>query len=162
MKTGIQKCIQTEIGPLHLVASEKGLQGVFWKKRKDVPMAEKTRSPQAAILAQAEREIREYLSGKRERFDIVLDLEGMEFQKQVWKRLMRIPYGKTKSYAEIASEIKNEKACRAVGTANGKNPISIIIPCHRVIASNGSLGGYAGGLRIKTRLLEIEASTRRS
>lgn len=85
-----------------------------------------------------------------------MDLIGSDFQKRVWGRLSKIPYGVTKSYKDIAKEIKNEKASRAVGTANGKNPICIIIPCHRVIAANGALGGYSGGLHIKKKLLALE------
>ena len=98
----------------------------------------------------------EYFAGKRQTFDLPLSPKGTPFQQTVWKQLQEIPYGKTISYAQLAKAINHPKACRAVGSANGKNPISIIIPCHRVIASNGSLGGYTGGLDIKTQLLALE------
>jgi O-6-methylguanine DNA methyltransferase len=108
------------------------------------------------ILLETIKQVEEYLSGERRKFSIPLDLQGTEFQKRVWQELLRIPYGKTRSYKEIAELIQNEKALRAVGTANGRNPISLIVPCHRVIGSNGTLTGYAGGLNIKEKLLKLE------
>lgn len=143
------------IGPLYLVASEKGLQGVFWKEQ-EVPYIEKEKNPPARFIKQAQKQIEEYLDGKRREFDLPLDPIGTEFQKRVWRELGKIPYGKTCSYKDIAIKLKNEKACRAVGTANGQNPLSLIVPCHRVIASNGALAGYAGGLERKKKLLELE------
>jgi len=98
----------------------------------------------------------EYFAGKRRIFDLPLSPKGTDFQQTVWKQLQEIPYGQTISYSQLAKAIRHPKACRAVGSANGKNPIPIIIPCHRVIASNGSLGGYSSGLDIKTQLLELE------
>ena len=98
----------------------------------------------------------EYFAGKRKKFDLPLSPKGTVFQRTVWKQLQEIPYGKTISYSQLAKSINNPKACRAVGSANGKNPVIIIIPCHRVIASNGGLGGYACGLDIKKQLLELE------
>lgn len=149
--------MSSPIGPLYLVASESALRGVLWRKA-SVPMAESLAgsAPELRILARAVRQIEEYLAGKRRDFDLPLELDGTEFQKRVWAQLARIPYGETWSYAKLATRIRNEKAVRAVGTANGRNPISLIIPCHRVIASDGTLGGYAGGLSIKSRLLELE------
>src|SRR5438445_11189765 len=93
-------------------------------------------------------------------FEVTLDIVGTPFQMQVWEQLRKIPYGVTYSYSDIASKIKNPKAVRAVGTANGRNPLSLIVPCHRVIAADGKLGGYAGGLSIKTQLLELEQGQR--
>lgn len=152
-----QRKITTQIGPLYLVASEKFLYGVFWKDQK-IPK-EKTGSKESKMLDKAEKQIGEYLIGKREDFDIPLKLEGTEFQKRVWAELEKIPYGQTRSYKQIATALKDPKACRAVGTANGKNPISLIVPCHRVINESGKMGGYAGGLDIKEFLLGLEKKT---
>lgn len=102
------------------------------------------------------KQLGEYFEGVREKFDLPFDVQGTPFQMQVWNQLSKIPYGETCSYRDIARKIKNAKAVRAVGTANGRNPLSIIVPCHRVIASNGSLGGYAGGVKLKTKLLSFE------
>ena len=111
------------------------------------------------LIFQAAEMLREYFDGKRKSFDgLPLRAEGTAFQKKVWDALLTIPYGETRSYKEQAIIVGNEKACRAVGTANGKNPISIIIPCHRVIGSDGSLTGYGGGLDIKKALLELEGA----
>ena len=101
-------------------------------------------------------QLKEYFQGTRREFTIPIEAEGSEFQKKVWKALLDIPYGQTRTYKEIAIAIGNEKACRAVGMANNRNPISIIIPCHRVIGANGKLVGYGGGLDIKEKLLNIE------
>lgn len=152
-----QWIMASKIGPLYLVASEKGLQGVFLKKQK-TPLArslKEQRSP-VRILARSVQQLDEYLDGKRRSFDLPFDITGTPFQKNVWRELSKIPYGKTYSYKDIANRIKNSKAVRAVGTANGKNPLCIIVPCHRVIAADGSLGGYAGGLTMKRRLLKLE------
>lgn len=159
----LQKKISTEIGLLYLVASDKGLQGIFWKKQK-ILTANAASARKTFILNQAETQLHEYLVGKRENFDIPLDLQGSEFQKKVWRQLTKIPYGTTCSYKDIAKAIHNEKASRAVGTANGKNPLCVVVPCHRVISSDGSLGGYSGGIKIKKMLLELErnSSGRRS
>ena len=108
------------------------------------------------LMRKAIKEIKEYLEGKRNSFDLPLEPEGTEFQKKVWNVLKEIPYGETRSYGEIAKLIGNEKASRAVGMANNKNPIMIIIPCHRVIGVNGKLVGYAGGLDVKEKLLNME------
>lgn len=155
--TTAQYIFDSVIGPLHLVASEKGLQGIFWK-RQSAPVVKSLKSSDLPIqfLATAIKQLNEYFDGKRQNFDLPFDIQGTEFQKQVWNQLKKIPYGKTCSYSDIARKIKNDKAVRAVGTANGRNPMSIMVPCHRVIAANGTLGGYAGGLDIKTKLLELE------
>lgn len=150
----VQRKVNSKIGPLYLVASEKFLYGIFWEDQK-IPKEEKG-SPESRLLDKTERQLNEYLDGKRKTFDVPLELEGTEFQKRVWARLSAIPYGQTRSYKDIAVELKDSHACRAVGTANGRNPISLIIPCHRVISSDGTLGGYAGGLEIKQRLLSLE------
>ena len=108
------------------------------------------------IIEKVCHQLNEYFAGKRKKFDLPLSPKGTVFQQAVWKQLQEIPYGKTISYSQLAKSINNPKACRAVGSANGKNPVIIIIPCHRVIASNGGLGGYACGLDIKKQLLELE------
>lgn len=148
----MQRKISTRIGIIYLVASENGLQGVFWDKQV-IPMEVDGKN---TTLNQVELQLNEYFDRKRKEFDISLDMQGTEFQKQVWKQLMKIPYGETRSYKDIATAVNDSNASRAVGTANGKNPICIIVPCHRVISSDGSLGGYSGGLNIKKKLLEIE------
>ena len=152
--------MSSNIGSLYLVASEKGLQGIFWKKQ-DVPMAGslKAAGAEVKILARASGQVAEYLAGKRKTFALPMDIHGTPFQKKVWGQLSRIPYGETYSYKDVARRIKNPKAVRAVGTANGKNPVCIIVPCHRVISHDGSIGGYAGGLDIKRKLLRLEGTT---
>ena len=145
------------IGDLYLVASEKGLQKLVYKKQ-PIAFADslKGAAPEIKILAETVKQLTEYFSGKRQSFDLTLDIQGTDFQKQVWKVLSKIPFGKTYSYRDVAQKIKNEKAMRAVGTANGRNPVSIVVPCHRVIAADGTLGGYAGGLPAKIKLLQLE------
>lgn len=108
------------------------------------------------LLKEAIKQLNEYLDGKRSSFDLMLEPTGTEFQNKVWNALKEIPFGETRSYGEIANIIGNEKAARAVGMANNKNPIAIIIPCHRVIGANGKLVGYAGGINLKERLLNLE------
>ena len=105
-------------------------------------------------------ELQEYLAGKRTAFDIPLAPAGTEFQRAVWKALQNIPYGQTRSYADIAAVVGNPQATRAVGSANNRNPIAVLIPCHRVVGSNGKLTGYAGGLALKQRLLDLERAHR--
>lgn len=111
-----------------------------------------------SILNKAKQQINEYFLGKRKVFDLPIKFNGTEFQKSVWNSLLKIPYGETRSYKDIAKDIGNAKACRAVGMANNKNSIIIVVPCHRVIGSNGKLVGYACGLDIKKKLLELEAN----
>lgn len=152
--------MQTKIGPLSLMASERGLCGIFFGERKD---GEELRSlkgedPASRILLQTVRQLEEYFAGARRDFDLPTDVDGTEFQKRVWSELEKIPYGNTASYSDVARRIRNDKAVRAVGTANGRNPLPIIVPCHRVIAADGTLGGYGGGLKIKTVLLDLERS----
>ncbi|OFW10066.1 MAG: hypothetical protein A3G20_03615 [Acidobacteria bacterium RIFCSPLOWO2_12_FULL_59_11] len=111
---------------------------------------------EAQIVRRAAAEIGEYFAGRRQQFTVPLDLRGTVFQRKVWKALLKIPYGQTRSYREVARQVGNPRAARAVGMANHWNPVPILVPCHRVIASDGTLGGYAGGLRIKSRLLRLE------
>ena len=151
------RVIMTPIGRLTLVASSKGLQQVIFGAKK-LPAAKSVSIKASDHLTQTERQLREYFAGKRKKFSIKLDISGTEFQESVWYALNKISYGKTVSYAQQAKLVRKPKAFRAVGSANGKNPVAIILPCHRVIASNGTLGGYGGGLSIKRKLLALEVS----
>lgn len=151
------RVIVTPIGRLTLVASSKGLQQVIFGAKK-LPAAKSVSIKASDHLTQTERQLREYFAGKRKKFSIKLDISGTEFQESVWYALNKISYGKTVSYAQQAKLVRKPKAFRAVGSANGKNPVAIILPCHRVIASNGTLGGYGGGLSIKRKLLALEVS----
>lgn len=144
-----QRKIESKIGPLYLVGSENGIAGVFWSDQ-SLPAG------RGEVLLRAEIEISEYLAGKRKVFTLPLELKGSEFQRIVWRELEKIPYGQTISYGELARRVGKIGAARAVGSANGKNPICLIVPCHRVIAANGGFGGYSGGLEKKKFLLELE------
>lgn len=146
------------VGRLTLVASDKGLTAILWENEKAnrVPLAEMHEDAQHPVLRETMRQLQEYFAGTRKSFSVPLDFQGTEFQKKVWNALLTIPFGETRSYADIANQVKSPKAVRAVGAANGKNPISIIAPCHRVIGSNGDLTGFAGGLAAKTLLLSLE------
>jgi methylated-DNA-[protein]-cysteine S-methyltransferase len=152
------KIMPSPVGALQLVASDRGLAAILWEK--DAPARVRLGPLQAderhPVLCETERQLGEYFAGRLERFSLPLDFAGTEFQKQVWQALLTIPFGETRSYAEIARQIGRPKAVRAVGAANGKNPISIIAPCHRVIGANGKLTGFAGGLEIKASLLGLE------
>lgn len=146
------------VGLLKLVANDDALVAVLWENEdpKRVRLAELVEEPKHAILLETQKQLNEYFLGQRTQFDLPLDFEGTEFQKKIWHALLTIPFGETRSYKQIAEQIGNAKAVRAVGAANGKNPISIIAPCHRVIGQNGKLVGFAGGLENKEILLKIE------
>lgn len=150
--------MHSPVGRLKLVAHETALVAVLWQNEnpKRVRLAELVEQPDHPILLQTQQQLQEYFAGTRQQFDVALDFAGTEFQKQVWQALLDIPYGETRSYKQIAEQLGNPKAVRAVGAANGKNPISIIVPCHRVIGSSGKLVGFAGGLDNKDILLKIE------
>jgi methylated-DNA-[protein]-cysteine S-methyltransferase len=143
------------IGILEITGSETGITGVNFVEKKVDP---EPSIPQP--LKDCCRQLYEYFVGDRKAFSVRLHVEGTEFQKKVWDQLMKIPYGETVSYKDIALAIKNTKAVRAVGSANGRNNIAIIIPCHRVIAHDGTLGGYGGGLSKKQWLLDHEEKYR--
>lgn len=151
--------LESPVGPLKLVASDTGLVAILWpdddpRRVRLGPLVETDGHP---ILVEAARQLVEYFAGTRTRFDIPLDFHGTDFQKNVWHALLAIPFGETRSYAAIAREIGRPAAVRAVGAANGRNPISIIAPCHRVIGSNGALTGFASGLETKEFLLRLES-----
>ena len=147
--------VASPVGKLRLVASEKGLVAIDVRNNAKQEVTAKNPSAQA-VLIQTKKQLEQYFAGKRTTFDVALDFVGTEFQVQAWRALCRIPFGKTISYGQQAANIKKPKAFRAVGSANGKNPIPIIVPCHRVVASDGSLGGYSLGLRMKKQLLALE------
>jgi methylated-DNA-[protein]-cysteine S-methyltransferase len=154
----VYKVIKSPIGELTLIASERGLSAIHFNDEKS-PRSHLNAAREdnaEPVLVEAERQLVEYFARKRKAFDLKLDFNGTEFQKRVWKILLDIPYGTTTSYARIAEQIGNPKATRAVGAANGRNPIAIIAACHRVIGSSGKLTGYAGGLKTKAKLLELE------
>jgi len=146
------------IAELTLVASEKGLRGIYMEEHKKAPLTRDLWKENPSRFTAAIEQLGEYFSGKRRTFDLPLDLQGTAFQLQAWHALLEIPFGETRSYAEQAALINNPKAVRAIGLANGKNPVSIIVPCHRVIGKNGTLTGYGGGLERKRFLLELEKS----
>ena len=146
------------VGILKLVATKNALVAVLWENEnpKRVRLAELIEQVDHPILLATQKQLSEYFAGTRQRFDLPLDFEGTEFQKRVWQALLDIPFGETRSYRDIAEQVGNIKAVRAVGAANGKNPISIIAPCHRVVGMNGKLVGFAGGLDNKKILLGLE------
>ena len=163
----IIKYLKTAVGELILGSYGDKLCLCDWRyrKRRDAVDGRIQKELKAAyvegetgIIQKAEKQLQEYLAGERKHFDVPLLLAGTNFQKQVWLQLQQLPFGKTKSYLQLARELNNEKAVRALASANGANAISIIIPCHRIIGSNGKLVGYAGGLDTKRKLLELEGS----
>lgn len=144
---------ETTIGKLGIADDGKGISNIFFNES-DIPRDSIIKETE--IIKEAINQINEYFDGKRKQFDLSLSIKGTEFQKKVWHALTQIPYGETRSYKEIAEIVDSPKAYRAVGMANNRNPISIIIPCHRVIGSNGKLVGYGGGIDIKIKLLDLE------
>jgi len=152
------KWMESPVGKLKLVATDKGLAAILWENdnpkrvKLGVPVENKTH----AVLVETESQLNEYFEGKRKTFSVQLDPSGTPFQHQVWQALLEIPFNETRSYGQLAAQVGNAKASRAVGAANGKNPISIIVPCHRAIGASGKLTGFAGGLDRKEFLLSLE------
>lgn len=145
----------TPLGTMCLLADEAGLCGAYFADAR--PGAPKpTPGDPGPVLAQAARQLDEYFAGQRRGFDLPLAPRGTDFQLAVWAALRRIPYGETRTYAQVAARIGRPGACRAVGAANHANPLWVLIPCHRVVRADGALGGYAGGIRRKQWLLELE------
>jgi methylated-DNA-[protein]-cysteine S-methyltransferase len=153
------KEMDSPVGKLKLIASTNALVAVLWERERPdrCKLGHLISDRQQPVLIEAERQLGEYFSGRRTEFDLPLEPRGSEFQQRVWRVLRKIPFGATRSYLDLAMELGSAKAVRAVGAANGKNPLSIIIPCHRVIGANGSLTGFAGGLAVKAKLLDFEA-----
>lgn len=150
------KKIKSPIGSLVLISDKSALICIEFGKEKAENFPNKPTKNNHPILLKTEKQLKEYFAGNRKEFDIPLKLQGTDFQKKVWQELTKIPFGKTISYQKLAEKMGNKNKTRAVGNANGKNPIPIIIPCHRVIEKNGKLGGFGGGLHIKQFLLELE------
>jgi methylated-DNA-[protein]-cysteine S-methyltransferase len=150
--------IESPVGKLKLVASDKGLVAVLWQSDRPSRMhlGELIEDNQHPVLLKAERQLGEYFAAQRKEFSTPLDMRGTPFQKNVWEALLAIPFGETRSYGQLAKQLGNPNATRAVGAANGRNPLSIIVPCHRVIGSSGSLTGFGGGLETKAQLLSLE------
>ncbi|HEY5109667.1 MAG TPA: methylated-DNA--[protein]-cysteine S-methyltransferase [Acidimicrobiales bacterium] len=154
--TTLVTTVDSPIGPLTLMARGGRLTHLVMEDQ-----AHATTAPPGSVrdddaFAEVSGQLDEYFAGRRTSFDVAMTLEGTDFQRRVWAELCAIPYGETISYGELARRVGNPKASRAVGSANGRNPVAVIVPCHRVIAGDGSLGGYGGGLDRKVRLLELE------
>ncbi|WP_181772286.1 methylated-DNA--[protein]-cysteine S-methyltransferase [Amycolatopsis pittospori] len=150
--------IDSPYGPLTLVAEEQSLCGLYMVEQRHRP-AEETfghPDPGAPIFVETERQLKEYFAGQRKDFDLPLSFAGTDFQRMVWKGLCEIPYGETVSYGQLADRLGRPTASRAVGLANGKNPMGIIVPCHRVVGATGDLTGYGGGIERKRQLLDFE------
>jgi methylated-DNA-[protein]-cysteine S-methyltransferase len=164
LKTLPSDCVRSEIdspvGRLTLIASSKGLHAVLWPiDRNDVTGIKRASHP---VIEKTARQLEQYFAGERTRFDLPLVWDGTPFQVRAWKELARIPYGETISYQEQARRMGDRKKARAVGMANARNPISIVVPCHRVIAKDGALSGFGGGVRQKATLLELESRSEKS
>jgi methylated-DNA-[protein]-cysteine S-methyltransferase len=152
-----QTTITTPLGAMLLARSEHGLAGIWFEGQKHHPAPiDAERRPDDALLRRVAEQLRAYFAGESLEFDVPLDLHGTDFQRRVWDALLAIPAGQTRSYGEIAAALGSPAAVRAVGGAVGRNPVLLIVPCHRVIGSDGSLTGYAGGIERKTALLRIE------
>ncbi|MEU5297040.1 methylated-DNA--[protein]-cysteine S-methyltransferase [Streptomyces umbrinus] len=148
--------IDSPYGPLTLVATDGVLSGLYMTDQRHRPPEETFGDPDDTPFTETIDELRAYFAGRLKEFTIQLHLDGTQFQRSVWAQLQKIPYGETRSYGELADALGNPNASRAVGLANGKNPLGIIVPCHRVVGANGSLTGYGGGLERKRQLLDFE------
>jgi methylated-DNA-[protein]-cysteine S-methyltransferase len=148
------------VGRLTLVATDNGLAAILWEndRPRRVRLNVEAEDVEHPVLVETERQLEEYFAGRRKHFALKLDVSGTAFQRRVWNALLTIPFGETRSYAQIAKQIGNPNAVRAVGAANGRNPLSIVAPCHRVVGSTGALTGFAGGLDVKAHLLEFEGA----
>jgi len=153
------KTLPSPVGRLTLVASENGLAAILWENDdpQRVRLGQPQENPDHPVLRETERQLNDYFAGKLTHFSLPLDFTGTPFQKKVWEALAAIPFGETRTYGEIAAQIGHPKAVRAVGAANGRNPVAIVAACHRVIGRNGKLTGFAGGLDTKAALLALEA-----
>ena len=155
----VYKWMDSPIGRLKLVATDQGLAGILWQKERPgrVKFSAPVEDASHEVLVEAERQLNDYFRGRRKTFSLRLDFAGTEFQREVWAALLTIPFGETRSYAQIARQIGRPSATRAVGAANGRNPIAIVAPCHRVVGASGALTGFAGGLDAKAWLLGLES-----
>ncbi len=151
--------VESPIGTLRIFAADEGLRAVLWPQNDEKRLKLESEPDERAdhpVLVRAERQLAEYFAGQRHAFDVPLDPVGTPFQRSAWLELREIPYGETRTYGEQAAAIGRPRAPRAVGAANGRNPLSIFVPCHRVIGADGSLTGFAGGLETKRFLLALE------
>lgn len=146
----------TPIGRLLLIGEDGMLEQLHFPNSAEQTVIEDNWHQDEECFADVLQQLEEYFAGHRQEFSVKMRLKGTDFQRRVWQELRQIPYGKTASYGDIAKRIDNPKACRAVGAANGKNPVPIIIPCHRIIGNDGSMTGFGGGLELKRTLLELE------
>ncbi len=146
------------VGDLLLMASEAHLAGIYFADCAHAPVVRRdwVEDRRQGVIERAVGQLREYLEGERTSFSLPLGVEGTEFQRETWRQIARIPFGETMTYSRLAEKAGAATAIRAAGTATGRNPLSIVVPCHRVVGKNGGLGGYAGGLERKMRLLELE------
>ncbi|MCX4766162.1 methylated-DNA--[protein]-cysteine S-methyltransferase [Streptomyces sp. NBC_01275] len=151
--------VDSPYGPLTLVADDGVLCGLYMTEQRHRPPEESFGPRDDTLFAATEEQLEAYFSGELKEFTLELRLHGTPFQQTVWNELKRIPYGETRSYGELAEALGNPAASRAVGLANGRNPVGIVVPCHRVVGANGSLTGYGGGLDRKQRLLDFESGT---
>ena len=159
-KRGSCKIVDSPVGKLTLVATAEGLAGILWENERPgrVRLNVEVEDASHPALVDTERQLAEYFAGQRKAFAVVLDFAGTAFQRKVWNALLTIPFGETRSYRQIATQIGHPDAVRAVGAANGRNPVSIIVPCHRVVGTHGRLTGFAGGLDAKAYLLALEGA----
>jgi len=159
-KRYVYKIVDSPVGRLTLVATDEGIAAILWENDRPNRVrlnieAEDDRHP---LLVEAGRQLEEYFAGRRKAFTLTLDVAGTPFQRQVWRALLAIPFGETRSYGQIAAQIGRPRAVRAVGAASGRNPVSIVAPCHRIVGATGKLTGFAGGLDVKARLLALEGA----
>ncbi|NKX55149.1 methylated-DNA--[protein]-cysteine S-methyltransferase [Arthrobacter mobilis] len=154
--TTVHTTMDTPVGELTLVAGDGALTAIYFRSHKGLPDASTFGERSDADFAEAKRQLTEYFAGERTGFDLPLNPKGDTFQLKVWELLRKIPYGQTRTYGELARELGDPRLAQAVGSANGRNPISIVVPCHRVVGADGSLVGYAGGIERKRFLLELE------
>jgi methylated-DNA-[protein]-cysteine S-methyltransferase len=157
-KRYVYKVMDSPLGKLTLVATNDGLAAILWEndRPRRVRLHIEAEDDHHPVLVEAEHQLTEYFAGRRQAFALKLDLCGTDFQRKVWNALLTIPFGETRSYGQIAGQIGSPGAVRAVGAANGRNPVSIVAPCHRVIGATGKLTGFAGGLEAKAHLLALE------
>ena len=161
-ETFVFKTMGSPVGNLKLVGNDNGLAAVLWPVERPgrVVLDIVGEHPEHPVLVETERQLNQYFSGNRTAFELKLNFQGTAFQQRVWAALLRIPFGETRTYRQLAVELGNSNATRAVGAANGRNPISIIAPCHRVLGTDGTLTGFAGGLEAKAYLLDFERTGR--
>lgn len=156
----VYKQMESPVGRLTLVATDAGLAAIVWEndRPRRVRLNVEAKDNEHPMLVEAERQLEEYFAGRRKQFALQLDPSGTAFQRKVWNALMTIPFGETRSYSEVATQIGHPSGARAVGAANGRNPLSVVAPCHRVVGATGALTGFAGGLDVKAQLLAFEGA----